>query len=322
MGADKQLKEIAALKQRIRELEHLTAQHGQAKESLRESEERYRFLTEKMSDIAWIMDMNLKTIYVSPSIEKVLGFTSEERKRQDVQQQLTPASLSFVFDKMERELALEKQGRANPERTLTVNLEFYHKDGSTRWLETLITGLRDKQGQLTGLHGVSRDITERRVVEEALRKNEKQHRMMLEKMPVAVFVYLKGKIVFVNQAFLTLFKLTSHEQIIDQYLIKYIPAEMYDTVEKVKQGLKEGKSDIPSVEANVRGGDGEVLFISNSVMPIVFDGQQAVLVVISNVTEFKLKVIELEKCHKLLQIQAKEIETLKKRLKSQKTSLS
>jgi DNA-binding NarL/FixJ family response regulator len=61
-----------------------------ANETLRESETRYRFLTEKMNDIIWTMDLSLKTTYVSPSVYKVLGFTPEERMAQDPRDQLTP----------------------------------------------------------------------------------------------------------------------------------------------------------------------------------------------------------------------------------------
>lgn len=131
----------------------------QAEEALKKSEEKYKFIAEKMTDIVWIMDLGLRTTYVTPSIETVLGFTREERLRQSVQEQLTPDSLSYVLEVKARELALEEQGQVVPGRTLTLLLEFYHKDGSSRWLETVVIGIRDDQGILTGFQGVSRDVT-------------------------------------------------------------------------------------------------------------------------------------------------------------------
>ena len=53
-----------------------------ADEALRESEEKYRFLTEGMNDIVWTNDLEMNVTYVSPSVEKILGFTVEERMRQ------------------------------------------------------------------------------------------------------------------------------------------------------------------------------------------------------------------------------------------------
>ncbi len=133
-----------------------------AEQALSESEAKYKLLADKMTDIVWIQDMNLRTLYVSPSVEKLLGFTPEERVKQDVSEQLTPASLAVAFDRLSEELALEEHNPGNPDRTITIEMEYYHKDGSTRWLENIISGIRNDQGVLTGLHGVSRDITARK----------------------------------------------------------------------------------------------------------------------------------------------------------------
>lgn len=138
---------------------------------LQASEQKYRFLTEKMNDILWIMDMNLQTIYVTPSIKKILGFSPEERLQQSVNEQLTPESLSLVFETMNKELALGKDDQSDPERSITLTLNFYHKDGSTRWLETIVNGIRDDRGVLTGFYGVSRDVTRRKHVEEELKRS-------------------------------------------------------------------------------------------------------------------------------------------------------
>ncbi|MBN1546089.1 MAG: PAS domain S-box protein [Syntrophaceae bacterium] len=144
--------------------------HKKAEKALQASEQKYRFLTERMNDILWIMDMNLRTTYVTPSIKNVLGFSPEERLEQSVNEQLTPDSLSRVLETMDKELALEKDDQSDPERSITLTLNFYHKDGSTRWLETIVNGIRDDRGILTGLYGVSRDVTQRKHVEEELKR--------------------------------------------------------------------------------------------------------------------------------------------------------
>ncbi len=172
-----------------------------AEEAQAESEKKYRLIAEKMTDIVWIMDMNLRTLYISPSIETTLGFSPEERMAQDVHEQLTPASMSLALDVLARELALEQQGQADPEKKITIELEYYHKDGSTRWIENIISGIRDNQGIPIGLHGVSRDITKRRQMEEALRESEKKYRELVDFLPISLFeIDFKGNAISANPA--------------------------------------------------------------------------------------------------------------------------
>ncbi len=143
----------------------------EAEKALRESERKYRFITENITDIIWIAGLDLLTTYVTPSIQRLLGFTQEERMKQNLDQQLTPDSLTLLFDTLNRELALEKQGGADPSRRVDLQLEYYHKDGSTRWLDVAISGIRDDKGALTSIYGTARDITERKMTEEALERH-------------------------------------------------------------------------------------------------------------------------------------------------------
>jgi PAS domain S-box-containing protein len=172
----------------ITEHKQMESQRKAALEAMRESEQKYRFLTEKMSDIIWIADMNLRTTYVSPSVKNILGFSQEERMRQTLNEQLTPHSLSLVMEALTRELALEKQGNADPNRTLTIELEYYHKDGSTLWMNLVISGIRNDQGVLTSIHGVARDITERKKAEEALRESGDLYRTIFENTGTSIIL--------------------------------------------------------------------------------------------------------------------------------------
>jgi len=182
----------------------VNVERNKAESALRESEKKYRLLTEKMIDIVWIADMNLRTIYITPSVKNVLGFSREDIPL-NAAEQMTPDSLAAAFEALTRELALEQQGNADPNRNVTLVLEYYHKDGSTRWLETLISGLRNDQGVLTGLHGVSRDITKRKLMEEELHESQRRLEKIIEFLPDATLVIdQEGRIIAWNQAIETM----------------------------------------------------------------------------------------------------------------------
>ncbi|MRR15187.1 MAG: PAS domain S-box protein [Deltaproteobacteria bacterium] len=170
-----------------------------AETALMESEEKFRFLTEKMTDIVWTTGMDLQTSYVTPSVEKILGFTREERMRQSITEQLTPDSLSLVLDTLTRELACEERGNVDPARTVKLELEFYHKDGTTRWLDVVISAIRNEQGVLIGLHGAARDITERRKAEVKLKESEERFSSLFNHSKDFVYVLdLNGNFIDAN----------------------------------------------------------------------------------------------------------------------------
>jgi len=142
----------------------------QAEEALRNSEARYQFLAESMADVVFTVDMNLVTTYVSPSIKRMLGFSPSERVAQNVGQQLTPESQRLILAILTEELEREKEAGIDPDRSRTLELEYYHKDGSIRHLVTYIRAMRDAEGRLTGFYGSHHDITDRKRAEEELQR--------------------------------------------------------------------------------------------------------------------------------------------------------
>lgn len=119
--------------------------------------------------------------------------------RQTVDQMLTPDSLRLALETFSRELASEKRGEGDPERIVNLTLEYYHRDGSTRWMETVMSPLRNKRGVAIGIHGLSRDVTERKRVLDALRESQELYTKLVNTIPdVITHVDLNGKILFVN----------------------------------------------------------------------------------------------------------------------------
>jgi PAS domain S-box-containing protein/putative nucleotidyltransferase with HDIG domain len=159
-----------------------------AERSLQASEEKYRLLTEKTTDIIWTTDLSLRSTYVSPSIEKVLGFTPEERLTHDLETQMTPASYARVQARLQEELSREQKGQYDPERTIRMETEYYHKNGSTVWMENLVSAVRDQEGHIVGVHGVSRDVRDRRQAEEALKNSERRYRLMADNSSDVIWV--------------------------------------------------------------------------------------------------------------------------------------
>jgi len=145
----------------------------QAEDALRESEERYRLLAENVSDVLWMRDMNLQFTYISPSVEKLTGYSIEEAMALPMEKAYTPGSIESVMKAFEEELALEEKKESDSFRSRTIEMEGYHKDGSIIWTEARMGFLRDSGGQVVGILGASRDITERKRMEQELKESER-----------------------------------------------------------------------------------------------------------------------------------------------------
>lgn len=132
--------------------------------ALRESEARYRLLTDRMNDILWTCDLEMMSTFVTPSVEKVLGFTTEENMVMSPAEKMTPQSLALVADTLAREIAADAP--RDPSQRISLEIDFYHRDGSVRCLETVLSFILDEAGNPAGIHGVSRDVTGRKEAEE------------------------------------------------------------------------------------------------------------------------------------------------------------
>ena len=84
-------------------------------------ETKFRILVENMEDLIFTLDLDLRTTYVSPSVEKILGFSPEEMIGQRPDEQLTPESLQLAVQTLALELEREKDPLETvPDRSVTL----------------------------------------------------------------------------------------------------------------------------------------------------------------------------------------------------------
>lgn len=261
--------------------------------ALRESEQKFRLIAEMMEDMVWTTDLEFRTSYVSPSIEKLLGFSQEERYRQTLEEMVTPQSLVMIREMLAQEIKKELEGDNDPNRTVTVNSEQYRKDGSTVWLEVTVRGIRDDNGKLIGIHGVSRDITARKRIEDSLRDSEARYREITENSLSGIVIHQDGVAVYVNKRLTDILGYTS-EEMIGQNILDAVRRSDHEMVKARLQERVAGNVLPSRYELVLRKKSGEKVWCELLTNVIQYRERPAIMVNILDISERKRYLEELK----------------------------
>ncbi|MEA3642043.1 MAG: diguanylate cyclase [Lamprobacter sp.] len=174
------------------------AQRERLNQELAESEALHRLLTENSGDVIWMLDLASQRFeYVSPSVERLRGFTAEEVIAQPMEDALTPQSAekvtALIGETIERLLAGDTEAVY-----VTTEVDQPHRDGHIVPTEVVTTYLLDPAGQPVKLLGITRDISERRALESELRTRL----AAIEAAADAIVITdTQGHLLYVNPAF-------------------------------------------------------------------------------------------------------------------------
>jgi len=213
-----------------------------AGEDLRESERRYRLLAENATDVIWTTDMNLRLTYVSPAVTRLRGYTPEEVMAEPTEKAYSPDSWALIQKLYAEELIEEKKDARNLSRTRTLELQHRCKDGSFVWAETKISAIRDAEGNIVEILGVTRDISERKEAEQSLRESEKTIRALLDGIPAAeILIDTQGTVLATNRSFDRIYG-KDGKPLVGRDLRDLIAPEEYEfNLPKVNEVIRTGK---------------------------------------------------------------------------------
>ena len=150
---------------------------------LHDEKEKYKLLAENMSDVVWTMDAETMTItYISPSIEKLTGYTSEEIMLKPAAENYSPeGSEEFRMNKIRLDEVL-KTGKEINDKFYVEQAEQPCKDGRKIWTEVVSKYYHNPITGRMEIHGVTRNISERKKAEiELKQKNDELEKINAEK---------------------------------------------------------------------------------------------------------------------------------------------
>jgi PAS domain S-box-containing protein len=202
----------------------------QAEESLRQREERYRTIIEEMPDNYWELDLDGHFTFINEQLMKMQGRSREELIGLDTLQFLDEGSLKNWRRRLKEVYRTGEAQRGIP-------YQLTRKNGEILDMEANVSLLRDGDGNPVGFRGVSRNVTERKQIEEALRQSEERFRLVAQATNDAVWDWdLLTNSLWRNEGFETLFgyRREELESGIDSSYNRIHP----DDLERIAAGLR------------------------------------------------------------------------------------
>lgn len=250
-----------------------------AEQRLRESEERFRALTEHSNDIVIILDADFNVTYISASVERILGYP------QDIVIGRNALKLVHEDDAPALEVVLT-HALASPGVLIPpVEYRRVHQDGSWRILEALTTNLLENPA-VGGIVLNIRDVTDRKQVEDALRQSEVRFRTLMETLDAIVFIFGANELLYANPATERLLGYTEQE-LLDQGFWKAIHPDSILSPEQRATAYRQDNTFPAHREIKVITKSGDICWLDMRMAQAEFNGQQVLLGTALDITERK-----------------------------------
>jgi two-component system cell cycle sensor histidine kinase/response regulator CckA len=226
-------------------------------EALSKSEERLRRITDNMMDLVIQIDVRGVIQYLTPSATRILGY--------GIDYGLGKSSLTFIHpdDRKNAENAFLDMIESGLDRVIEVRVQ--HHDGHYIWMELLGNVLDAGDGERSGAVVVCRNITDRKHMEEELRKSEEKYRTILETIEDGYFeTDLAGNLVFFNPATCRALGYSADELIGLNYK-KFMDAQTAGKVKQIYDYVNKTGNAMKSFDYELIRKDGTKLYVETSV---------------------------------------------------------
>jgi PAS domain S-box-containing protein len=260
-------------------------------------EASYRDLVEQASDMIFTQDLAGKMTSINLAGQNFLGRKPEE---------IVGNSFFAVFGVIPESNGFGGSlGRPQEAREFRHQFVAHSAAGEDRWLDLILSPIKDKLDETVGFRGLARDVTERKRFEEALRDSEERYRLLFESTPQPIWVYNEDTLAFVavNEAATRTYGY-SRDEFLSMTIDDVRPREDIPTL--LIKNANDPNELVISSPWRHRTNDGKTIYVEMSSHPVVFDGKNSKLVIVNDVTERKLLDEKQQRLHISLQQSAME----------------
>jgi PAS domain S-box-containing protein len=257
-----------------------------ASEQLAKSEKKYRTILESIEDGYFEVDLAGNLIFFNNALAGILGYPASELKGKNYRSFMDEEYARKTYQSFNQSY---KTGMSSKE----FDWKIIQKNGAGRYLDTLVSPIKDADEKVTGFRGVARDVSERRLMQKFLAESEERFRLTVESAPVGIFSYDKNGIIQAcNQAYVDI-NGSSYGKLIGFNLLKSVTNTLALTA--VQKSLAGSKGHYEGEYTSVTGGRRS--YIKADFVPVFSEDKSLAggMCVVEDITERKRAEEKLQK---------------------------
>jgi PAS domain S-box-containing protein len=262
--------------------------HKQAADALRESEERFRRIFDEGPIGMIITGLDFCFLKVNPALCHMLGYTEQELTKLSFPDITHPEDVKKDIENASKLI----KGEIDEYRT---QKRYIKKNKEVIWIDLTATVVKDEGGKPDYFLTIAEDISERKKAEEDLIESEAQFKILAEESPNMIFINKRGRVVYVNKKSEETMGYSRDEFYSKDFnFMDLIAPEFRDLVQENFRKHSAG-DEIRPYEYNLLTKDGREIFAIHTTKLIEYEGEQAILGIVTDITERKKSELAMRK---------------------------
>ena len=267
-----------------------------AEEALQESNERFRVVFDTAQDSIFMKDRTLKYVQVNPAMEKLFGLPASKLIGMTDEDLFGGEAGQHVREVDNRVLSGEivEEEHAKP------------VEGIPKTFHVIKVPTHDSSGKIIGLSGIARDITDRKQAEDILKESEEKFKTLAQESPNMIFINTKGRVLYANEK---CEKITGYKRkefySPDFDFLTLIAPEYHERV-RSNFGRHLRGEEVEPYEYALFAKDGRRVEVLLSTKLMNYEGEKAILGILTDITERKHAEEALRKAHDELEKRVEE----------------
>jgi two-component system cell cycle sensor histidine kinase/response regulator CckA len=263
-----------------------------AERALKESEQRYRSILETMEEAYWETDLAGNFTFFNDALCRLHGYPRDEVRGMNYRRFSSPQDSGRIY-------SIYNQIYRTGVPTKLIDFDVIKKDGSVVMTESSASLIRNSSGEPVGFRGISRDRTEQRTAERALRESEEKHRLVVENANEGIFIIQDEGVKFPNSRTKELTGYTT-EDLASMSFLDLVHSKDRAVFRKAYQEQPEaGVRCLRTQSFRLVNKKGEILWVELNHLPISWEERPATLNFLKDLTPQKKMEAQLFQAKKL-----------------------